>query len=182
MYCVGCGVSDASIAQLGERQTEDLKVPGSIPGRGSFFTLFALLLPSFFFLLAFVQAHAHARSCTFMSVLVLTRLRLRLRLGSFFCFALHSAFPFCTQYHTFTQVYCILHANQHPDKDSRTYGLTNSRTHELTNLGLVHPSSRTARSGQTCLHSSSRYCLLCRPNHFATRSTSMTAQHDCMDA
>ena len=25
---------DASIAQLGERQTEDLKVPGSIPGRG----------------------------------------------------------------------------------------------------------------------------------------------------
>ena len=26
----------ASIAQLGERQTEDLKVPGSIPGRGSF--------------------------------------------------------------------------------------------------------------------------------------------------
>ena len=26
----------AVIAQLGERQTEDLKVPGSIPGRGSF--------------------------------------------------------------------------------------------------------------------------------------------------
>ena len=26
----------ASIAQLGERQTEDLKVPGSIPGRGTF--------------------------------------------------------------------------------------------------------------------------------------------------
>ena len=25
------------IAQLGERQTEDLKVPGSIPGRGRFF-------------------------------------------------------------------------------------------------------------------------------------------------
>ena len=25
----------AAIAQLGERQTEDLKVPGSIPGRGS---------------------------------------------------------------------------------------------------------------------------------------------------
>ena len=24
----------AAIAQLGERQTEDLKVPGSIPGRG----------------------------------------------------------------------------------------------------------------------------------------------------
>ena len=31
--CV-CGV--ASVAQLGERQTEDLKVPGSIPGRGTF--------------------------------------------------------------------------------------------------------------------------------------------------
>ena len=28
------------IAQLGERQTEDLKVPGSIPGRGSFFFIF----------------------------------------------------------------------------------------------------------------------------------------------
>ena len=26
----------AVIAQLGERQTEDLKVPGSIPGRGIF--------------------------------------------------------------------------------------------------------------------------------------------------
>ena len=26
----------AAIAQLGERQTEDLKVPGSIPGGGSF--------------------------------------------------------------------------------------------------------------------------------------------------
>ena len=30
----------AAIAQLGERQTEDLKVPGSIPGRGSFYFLF----------------------------------------------------------------------------------------------------------------------------------------------
>ena len=27
----------AAIAQLGERQTEDLKVPGSIPGGGNFF-------------------------------------------------------------------------------------------------------------------------------------------------
>ena len=27
--------ADASVAQLGERQTEDLKVPGSIPGRGT---------------------------------------------------------------------------------------------------------------------------------------------------
>ena len=26
----------AAIAQLGERQTEDLKVPGSIPGLGTF--------------------------------------------------------------------------------------------------------------------------------------------------
>ena len=29
----------AVIAQLGERQTEDLKVPGSIPGRGIFFVV-----------------------------------------------------------------------------------------------------------------------------------------------
>ena len=27
----------AGIAQLGERQTEDLKVPGSIPGHGNHF-------------------------------------------------------------------------------------------------------------------------------------------------
>ena len=27
-------MSSAAIAQLGERQTEDLKVPGSIPGGG----------------------------------------------------------------------------------------------------------------------------------------------------
>ena len=32
------------IAQLGERQTEDLKVPGSIPGRGSFFCFFYFFL------------------------------------------------------------------------------------------------------------------------------------------
>ena len=31
------------IAQLGERQTEDLKVPGSIPGRGNFFLLVELV-------------------------------------------------------------------------------------------------------------------------------------------
>ena len=30
-------VGQASIAQSGERQTEDLKVPGSIPGRGKAF-------------------------------------------------------------------------------------------------------------------------------------------------
>ena len=29
-------LSKAAIAQLGERQTEDLKVPGSIPGLGMF--------------------------------------------------------------------------------------------------------------------------------------------------
>ena len=37
----------AAIAQLGERQTEDLKVPGSIPGGGTFlskhFILFLVL-------------------------------------------------------------------------------------------------------------------------------------------
>ena len=32
-----CRCLDACIAQLGERQTEDLKVPGSIPGVGTFF-------------------------------------------------------------------------------------------------------------------------------------------------
>lgn len=32
-------ISQAAIAQLGERQTEDLKVPGSIPGLGSYCTL-----------------------------------------------------------------------------------------------------------------------------------------------
>jgi hypothetical protein len=31
------GLSLAAIAQLGERQTEDLKVPGSIPGLGIYF-------------------------------------------------------------------------------------------------------------------------------------------------
>ena len=30
-------IQEAAIAQLGERQTEDLEVPGSIPGLGSFF-------------------------------------------------------------------------------------------------------------------------------------------------
>ena len=35
-FCVyGMGLQ-AAIAQLGERQTEDLKVPGSIPGGGTF--------------------------------------------------------------------------------------------------------------------------------------------------
>ena len=30
-------LGQAGIAQLGERQTEDLKVPGSIPGHGRYF-------------------------------------------------------------------------------------------------------------------------------------------------
>ena len=33
----------AAIAQLGARQTEDLKVPGSIPGRGNFVFIFLFL-------------------------------------------------------------------------------------------------------------------------------------------
>ena len=36
---MGRTMSSASIAQLGERQTEDLKVPGSIPGLGTFFAI-----------------------------------------------------------------------------------------------------------------------------------------------
>ena len=32
----------AAIAQLGERQTEDLKVPGSIPGLGKYFDAISL--------------------------------------------------------------------------------------------------------------------------------------------
>ena len=40
MAPVGAGpkASLAALAQLGERQTEDLKVPGSIPGGGTFLT------------------------------------------------------------------------------------------------------------------------------------------------
>ena len=39
----------AAIAQLGERQTEDLKVPGSIPGGGIFLFLFFLYKKLMFF-------------------------------------------------------------------------------------------------------------------------------------
>jgi hypothetical protein len=47
LWKTGCiQVPRAAIAQLGERQTEDLKVPGSIPGLG----------------IAHVNGHAHA--CT----------------------------------------------------------------------------------------------------------------------
>ena len=46
----------AALAQLGERQTEDLKVPGSIPGGGTFwFTVFwsrALIIGSRFVAIA----------------------------------------------------------------------------------------------------------------------------------
>ena len=35
-FAVSNGDISAAIAQLGERQTEDLKVPGSIPGLGIF--------------------------------------------------------------------------------------------------------------------------------------------------
>ena len=31
--------TEAALAQLGERQTEDLKVPGSIPGGGTFWPI-----------------------------------------------------------------------------------------------------------------------------------------------
>ena len=34
----------AGIAQLGERQTEDLKVPGSIPGHGTILFLLSVIL------------------------------------------------------------------------------------------------------------------------------------------
>ena len=34
----------AAIAQLGERQTEDLKVAGSIPAHGNIFSLFHIFL------------------------------------------------------------------------------------------------------------------------------------------
>ena len=37
------GEQHAAIAQLGERTTEDRKVPGSIPGCGTSFSLFSFL-------------------------------------------------------------------------------------------------------------------------------------------
>ena len=39
-------LASAAIAQLGERQTEDLKVPGSIPGLGMPAGAYAVLSPS----------------------------------------------------------------------------------------------------------------------------------------
>ena len=49
----------AAIAQLGERQTEDLKVPGSIPGLGTLF-LFCVLWLAFFFAACVVSVLARA--------------------------------------------------------------------------------------------------------------------------
>ena len=46
----------AVIAQLGERQTEDLKVPGSIPGRGSFFWLFFVFFSNYRILIMSLEA------------------------------------------------------------------------------------------------------------------------------
>ena len=43
LCCHSQGKIGAAIAQLGERQTEDLKVPGSIPGLGTFCKLIWLL-------------------------------------------------------------------------------------------------------------------------------------------
>ena len=37
--------TEAALAQLGERQTEDLKVPGSIPGGGTFFSIISPIGP-----------------------------------------------------------------------------------------------------------------------------------------
>ena len=43
MQVLSRSIAIAAIAQLGERQTEDLKVPGSIPGLGKLVPYTALL-------------------------------------------------------------------------------------------------------------------------------------------
>ena len=48
------GFRRAVIAQLGERQTEDLKVPGSIPGRGIVFVFFKMFLIYTMFTVSYV--------------------------------------------------------------------------------------------------------------------------------
>ena len=52
-------MATAAIAQLGERQTEDLEVPGSIPGLGILLQLYCLTQVSFlrqsFSLLSFLR-------------------------------------------------------------------------------------------------------------------------------
>ena len=40
IFCLNTNHKSAEIAQLGERQTEDLKIPGSIPGFGNMFIFF----------------------------------------------------------------------------------------------------------------------------------------------
>ena len=49
----------AAIAQLGERQTEDLKVPGSIPGLGIIFWHYAFKQKNAIALLAGSRASSH---------------------------------------------------------------------------------------------------------------------------
>ena len=49
----------ASVAQCGERQTEDLKVPGSIPGRGTFAQLCRFLPSSVLFILMVMLYQQH---------------------------------------------------------------------------------------------------------------------------
>ena len=44
----------AAVAQLGERQTEDLKVPGSIPGGGIFIFVFLFFFFFLFFIFYFI--------------------------------------------------------------------------------------------------------------------------------
>ena len=40
IFCLNIDLKSAEIAKLGERQTEDLKVPRSIPGFGNMFIFF----------------------------------------------------------------------------------------------------------------------------------------------
>ena len=51
----------AVVAQLGERQTEDLKVPGSIPGDGIYF--FKVILIVNFFYENFQNCSHHPKGC-----------------------------------------------------------------------------------------------------------------------
>ena len=54
----------AVIAQLGERQTEDLKVPGSIPGRGIVLQHIRLLLS----LMSLFSDRKFSKNCKFLKV------------------------------------------------------------------------------------------------------------------
>lgn len=65
---VCCVPLDASIAQLGERQTEDLKVPGSIPGR-SIALIFFAPQPSIYLSTFFIHTHGlpHTHTLTHTS-------------------------------------------------------------------------------------------------------------------